>query len=51
MGLEPVPVGDAPGRDRLKLPLFRAEQNLRDAAKRLLGREVDRHHLTYAKMY
>lgn len=50
-GLEPTPVGNEPGRDRLKYPLFRAEQNLRDATKRLLGREVDPHHLTYAKMY
>jgi hypothetical protein len=51
MGLQPTAVGNQPGRDRLKFPLFRFEQNLRDAAKRLLGREVDRHHLTYAKMY
>ena len=51
MGLQPTPVGDEPGRERPRFPLFRAEQNLRDAAKRLRGREVDRHHLTYAKMY
>jgi hypothetical protein len=51
MGMEPTPVGDQPGRDLVKFPLIRAEQAVRDVAKRLLGREVERHHLKYAKMY
>jgi hypothetical protein len=51
MGFEPTPVGANPGRDRLKYPIYSAEEGLRDAAKRVLGREVERHHLKYAKVY
>ena len=51
LGLAPTPVGERPGLDRVKYPLFSADQGARDAVKRVLGREVDRHHLKYARMY